>query len=242
MTLGSPTGSTCCSTTAPVSSPATVSVSPLGGLSSLQSLASTCLRAGKINASTPKYVAFNHKLQSTPHLAHNLGRFSSLSPSSCSSALPSPYPGQNLSNVSSPSSTLASEIAFTSSRKPHHWSDDTTVLNAVSAKPVTAAFTKKASAVAVASVQSKCTTGVGKSAAVGAASTVCGGGGGGCGTNGRTRQSSNHPQQGPHCEQFLRKMGLMSPSAASDLDEHCCDISFVNLTVSDSENNPNCLE
>ncbi|XP_073847222.1 atos homolog atossa [Musca autumnalis] len=37
------------------------------------------------------------------------------------------------------------------------------------------------------------------------------------------------PQQGPHCDQFLRKMGL-AKGDASDAEEHHCDMSYVNIT------------
>lgn len=39
------------------------------------------------------------------------------------------------------------------------------------------------------------------------------------------------PQQGPHCDQFLRKMGL-AKGDASETEEHHCDMSYVNITVS----------
>lgn len=38
------------------------------------------------------------------------------------------------------------------------------------------------------------------------------------------------PQQGPHCDQFLRKMGLMKTDGC-ETEEHSCDKSYVNITV-----------
>lgn len=42
--------------------------------------------------------------------------------------------------------------------------------------------------------------------------------------------ASKHPQQGPHCDQFLRKMGLAKGEAA-EAEDHFCDMSYVNITV-----------
>ncbi|KAH8297226.1 hypothetical protein KR044_007597 [Drosophila immigrans] len=39
------------------------------------------------------------------------------------------------------------------------------------------------------------------------------------------------PKHGPHCDQFLRKMGLAKGDAA-DAEEHFCDMSYVNITCS----------
>lgn len=44
-------------------------------------------------------------------------------------------------------------------------------------------------------------------------------------------RSKTHPQQGPHCDQFLRKMGL-AKGEASDAEEHHCDMSYVSIAVS----------
>uniref|UniRef100_A0A1A9WQQ3 DUF4210 domain-containing protein n=1 Tax=Glossina brevipalpis TaxID=37001 RepID=A0A1A9WQQ3_9MUSC len=40
---------------------------------------------------------------------------------------------------------------------------------------------------------------------------------------------SQAPQQGPHCDQFLRKMGLMKNDSC-ETEEHSCDKSYVNIT------------
>ncbi|XP_055839058.1 protein Atossa isoform X2 [Episyrphus balteatus] len=56
-----------------------------------------------------------------------------------------------------------------------------------------------------------------------------GGGGGGCsgGSNSSSSNgcSSTSPKQGPHCDQFLRKLGLAKGEAA-DAEDHICDISY----------------
>ncbi|XP_013113607.2 protein Atossa [Stomoxys calcitrans] len=44
-----------------------------------------------------------------------------------------------------------------------------------------------------------------------------------------TSRNSTTPQQGPHCDQFLRKMGL-AKGDASETEEHHCDMSYVNIT------------
>ncbi|XP_061400203.1 protein Atossa [Musca vetustissima] len=44
-----------------------------------------------------------------------------------------------------------------------------------------------------------------------------------------TATTTTPPQQGPHCDQFLRKMGL-AKGDASDAEEHHCDMSYVNIT------------
>ncbi|XP_054090468.1 protein Atossa [Zeugodacus cucurbitae] len=46
-----------------------------------------------------------------------------------------------------------------------------------------------------------------------------------------TTTASKHPQQGPHCDQFLRKMGLAKGEAA-EAEDHFCDMSYVNITCS----------
>ncbi|XP_050326643.1 platelet binding protein GspB [Bactrocera neohumeralis] len=43
--------------------------------------------------------------------------------------------------------------------------------------------------------------------------------------------ASKHPQQGPHCDQFLRKMGL-AKGEATEAEDHFCDMSYVNITCS----------
>lgn len=48
-------------------------------------------------------------------------------------------------------------------------------------------------------------------------------------TKHKTQQ--NYPQQGPHCDQFLRKMGL-AKGDASETEEHHCDMMYVNIAVS----------
>ncbi|XP_046809520.1 homeobox protein 5 [Lucilia cuprina] len=44
-----------------------------------------------------------------------------------------------------------------------------------------------------------------------------------------SRQNQTYPQQGPHCDQFLKKMGL-AKGDASETEEHHCDMSYVNIT------------
>lgn len=48
--------------------------------------------------------------------------------------------------------------------------------------------------------------------------------------------NQTYPKQGPHCDQFLRKMGL-AKGDASDAEEHHCDMSYVNITVSNKSLN-----
>ncbi|XP_054739703.1 protein Atossa [Anastrepha obliqua] len=43
--------------------------------------------------------------------------------------------------------------------------------------------------------------------------------------------ASKYPQQGPHCDQFLKKMGLAKGEAA-EAEDHFCDMSYVNITCS----------
>ena len=49
-------------------------------------------------------------------------------------------------------------------------------------------------------------------------------------TNKNGSRNQTCPQQGPHCDQFLRKMGLAKGDAL-ETEEHHCDMSHVNLTV-----------
>ncbi|KAH8413746.1 hypothetical protein KR222_006803 [Zaprionus bogoriensis] len=42
---------------------------------------------------------------------------------------------------------------------------------------------------------------------------------------------ASRPKHGPHCDQFLRKMGLAKGEAA-DAEEHFCDMSYINITCS----------
>jgi len=44
--------------------------------------------------------------------------------------------------------------------------------------------------------------------------------------------SASRPKHGPHCDQFLRKMGLAKGEMPSEAEEHICDMSYVNMTVS----------
>lgn len=46
-----------------------------------------------------------------------------------------------------------------------------------------------------------------------------------------SRNSTTSHTVGPHCDQFLRKMGL-AKGDASEAEEHHCDMSYVNITVS----------
>ncbi|KAM7345388.1 atos homolog atossa isoform 1-T5 [Cochliomyia hominivorax] len=43
------------------------------------------------------------------------------------------------------------------------------------------------------------------------------------------QRNQTYPQQGPHCDQFLRKMGLAKGDAL-ETEEHHCDMSYVNIT------------
>ncbi|TMW54571.1 hypothetical protein DOY81_000365 [Sarcophaga bullata] len=47
--------------------------------------------------------------------------------------------------------------------------------------------------------------------------------------NKNSSRNQTCPQQGPHCDQFLRKMGLAKGDAL-ETEEHHCDMSYVNLT------------
>ncbi|EDX06644.1 GD25893 [Drosophila simulans] len=42
--------------------------------------------------------------------------------------------------------------------------------------------------------------------------------------------SASRPKHGPHCDQFLRKMGLAKGEMPSEAEEHICDMSYVNMT------------
>ncbi|XP_043064278.1 uncharacterized protein LOC108086427 [Drosophila ficusphila] len=42
--------------------------------------------------------------------------------------------------------------------------------------------------------------------------------------------SASRPKHGPHCDQFLRKMGLAKGETPSEAEEHICDMSYVNMT------------
>uniref|UniRef100_T1PFA8 WD domain protein n=1 Tax=Musca domestica TaxID=7370 RepID=T1PFA8_MUSDO len=44
-----------------------------------------------------------------------------------------------------------------------------------------------------------------------------------------TSRNTTTPQQGPHCDRFLRKLGL-TKGDASDAEEHFCDMLYVNIT------------
>ncbi|XP_005176019.1 protein Atossa [Musca domestica] len=44
-----------------------------------------------------------------------------------------------------------------------------------------------------------------------------------------TSRNTTPPQQGPHCDRFLRKLGL-TKGDASDAEEHFCDMLYVNIT------------
>ncbi|XP_068144413.1 protein Atossa [Drosophila tropicalis] len=45
--------------------------------------------------------------------------------------------------------------------------------------------------------------------------------------------TNSRPKHGPHCDQFLRKMGLAKGlDLANDNEEHFCDMSYVNITCS----------
>ncbi|EDW01358.1 uncharacterized protein LOC6560854 [Drosophila grimshawi] len=58
------------------------------------------------------------------------------------------------------------------------------------------------------------------------------GNGNGNATATATNSSCNtRPKHGPHCDQFLRKMGLAKGESA-DAEEHFCDMSYVNITCS----------
>lgn len=48
-------------------------------------------------------------------------------------------------------------------------------------------------------------------------------------SNGATG-SASRPKHGPHCDQFLRKMGLAKGETPSEIEEHICDMSYVNMT------------
>ncbi|XP_017020042.1 protein Atossa [Drosophila kikkawai] len=74
--------------------------------------------------------------------------------------------------------------------------------------------------------------GVGGGAA--AALAAGGGGGGGASTiataSSGASSSASRPKHGPHCDQFLRKMGLAKGEMPSEAEEHICDMSYVNMT------------
>ncbi|KAH8280406.1 hypothetical protein KR018_006551 [Drosophila ironensis] len=69
-------------------------------------------------------------------------------------------------------------------------------------------------------------------------------GGGGGGAVGATRtattttatassgasSSASRPKHGPHCDQFLRKVGLAKGETPWEAEEHICDMSYVNMT------------
>ncbi|KAH8373888.1 hypothetical protein KR200_001095 [Drosophila serrata] len=63
---------------------------------------------------------------------------------------------------------------------------------------------------------------------------VGGGGGGGASTTATASSGANssasRPKHGPHCDQFLRKMGLAKGEMPSEAEEHICDMSYVNMT------------
>ncbi|KAH8290757.1 hypothetical protein KR054_005635 [Drosophila jambulina] len=70
-----------------------------------------------------------------------------------------------------------------------------------------------------------------------ATALAAGGGGGGGGTTSTTatassgaNSSASRPKHGPHCDQFLRKMGLAKGEMPSEAEEHICDMSYVNMT------------
>ncbi|KAH8372617.1 hypothetical protein KR009_001035 [Drosophila setifemur] len=42
--------------------------------------------------------------------------------------------------------------------------------------------------------------------------------------------SASRSKHGPHCDQFLRKMGLAKGEKPSEAEEHICDMSYVNMT------------
>ncbi|KAH8252478.1 hypothetical protein KR032_000214 [Drosophila birchii] len=72
-----------------------------------------------------------------------------------------------------------------------------------------------------------------------AAALAAGGGGGGLGGGASTttatassgaNSSASRPKHGPHCDQFLRKMGLAKGEMPSEAEEHICDMSYVNMT------------
>lgn len=55
------------------------------------------------------------------------------------------------------------------------------------------------------------------------------------GTHNSNSSCASRPKHGPHCDQFLRKMGLAKGDAA-DAEEHFCDMSYINITVSNPRN------
>ncbi|XP_034651580.1 pneumococcal serine-rich repeat protein isoform X2 [Drosophila subobscura] len=45
-----------------------------------------------------------------------------------------------------------------------------------------------------------------------------------------TNNTNTRPKHGPHCDQFLRKMGLAKGEATTEAEEHICDMSYLNMT------------
>ncbi|XP_022228559.2 LOW QUALITY PROTEIN: protein FAM214A [Drosophila obscura] len=45
-----------------------------------------------------------------------------------------------------------------------------------------------------------------------------------------TNTTNTRPKHGPHCDQFLRKMGLAKGEATTEAEEHICDMSYLNMT------------
>ncbi|XP_030238041.1 uncharacterized protein LOC108653510 isoform X1 [Drosophila navojoa] len=50
-------------------------------------------------------------------------------------------------------------------------------------------------------------------------------------SSGSSSSCTTRPKHGPHCDQFLRKMGL-AKGDSTDTEEHFCDMSYVNITCS----------
>ncbi|XP_075167209.1 atos homolog atossa [Haematobia irritans] len=199
---------------------------------SLQSLASnTCLRVGTpihsnpLSASTPRYANYRVMHQNTPRFPTPQHTDVSSNSSSSGCSLQSPMVATatawHQTSAGTPLSTNTKEYLL---RKPSTEriaipTPQTTPTNSASTSCNSTYYSYGFSSRREGSMSGTTMTPTATTASTATTTTT---------TTPMTSRNSN-PQQGPHCDQFLRKMGL-AKGDASETEEHHCDMSYVNIT------------
>uniref|UniRef100_W8AB44 Uncharacterized protein n=2 Tax=Ceratitis capitata TaxID=7213 RepID=W8AB44_CERCA len=208
-------------------------------LYSLQSLATTCLRSGSPSLEAPAHSgmgstsatgtpsSYRFSSLASPPPTHTMHIYYANTPtatttaqrfleqpgsgSSCGSGVQSPRPHWSATMDNSHSALHAKE------RYMRHATSASSLGGPAVRMPIPGTAVNTTATASAASTNHNNTT---KSKAAAAAAKVA-----------ASTTASKQPQHGPHCDQFLRKMGL-AKSEAAEAEDHFCDMSYVNITCS----------
>ncbi|XP_004533723.1 uncharacterized protein LOC101461048 [Ceratitis capitata] len=208
-------------------------------LYSLQSLATTCLRSGSPSLEAPAHSgmgstsatgtpsSYRFSSLASPPPTHTMHIYYANTPtatttaqrfleqpgsgSSCGSGVQSPRPHWSATMDNSHSALHAKE------RYMRHATSASSLGGPAVRMPIPGTAVNTTATASAASTNHNNTT---KSKAAAAAAKVT-----------ASTTASKQPQHGPHCDQFLRKMGL-AKSEAAEAEDHFCDMSYVNITCS----------